>query len=275
MLCLAGMLLFCLAAFFFFRHHAFQQGSVSAEPRAEKRQPGPDRAGARKPVILLTGFEPFGKGRLPNPSWEGIKQLDGQDWKGHQLVCKQARVVWGSPREQLEGWIEEYRPVAILSFGQGGPGGFALESKASNLRGKLRDNRGDQAAQPTIVKDGPDRFAASIDCEKYTRRLSDRGYPTCVSSQAGQYLCEEMLYSLEYLKHAKKLQGTVLFCHVPPLGVQVDGKQVTVDYVQQFIEEMLKTWYTFEASETKQESSLLRPKSRPRAISAGTSLTCG
>src|ERR1051325_1201190 len=49
---------------------------------------------ASRPVILLTGFEPFGKDRPANPSWEGIKELDGQTWNGYRLVCKQLPVIW-------------------------------------------------------------------------------------------------------------------------------------------------------------------------------------
>ena len=39
----------------------------------------PDEAKANMPVILLTGFEPFGEKKPPNPSWEAIKTLDGQE----------------------------------------------------------------------------------------------------------------------------------------------------------------------------------------------------
>ena len=44
----------------------------------QSREPG--ATAQTRPVILLTGFEPFGAGKPPNPSWEGIKSLDGQEW---------------------------------------------------------------------------------------------------------------------------------------------------------------------------------------------------
>lgn len=46
-------------------------GAITAEP-----------PGLERPIILLTGFEPFGAGRPPNASWEGIKDLDGREGKG-------------------------------------------------------------------------------------------------------------------------------------------------------------------------------------------------
>jgi pyroglutamyl-peptidase len=202
-----------------------------------------DKTTPVRPVILLTGFEPFGEGRPPNPSWEAIKELDGREWRGYQLVCKQLPVVWGSPLEHLPGWVDQYHPVAIFSFGQGGPG-FTIESKASVERNDYEDNRGERPRTRTIVKDGPNEFRASINCEKLVDLLSEKGYPIRVSTRAGRYLCEEALYSLEYMKSTKHLEATVLFCHVPPLISKIRGKEATVGYVHQFVKDMLEAWYT-------------------------------
>jgi pyroglutamyl-peptidase len=257
-----GARLVCLLALFSFApllstHAAASRGKPVQQPIK------PDAT--KRPVILLTGFEPFGDTRTaavvtagalpvgpvviqhglrpPNPSWEAIKGLDGREWKGYQLVCKQVPVVWGAPLEHLPGWIEKYQPVAIFSFGQGGPGHFALESRASNKRAKYPDNRGKRAPSRKIVEDGPKFFRATIDCEQLARLLAEKGYPARVSKKAGNYLCEEALYSLEYLKSTRGLSATVSFCHVPSLDSAVRGKRVTVDYVRQFVQDMLETWY--------------------------------
>ena len=51
------------------------------------------------------------------------------------------------------------------------------------------------------------------------------------------------LYSLEYLKAARKINGSVLFCHVPPLGSKLTKtKRVTEDYVEHFAKDLLETW---------------------------------
>jgi pyroglutamyl-peptidase len=213
--------------------------AVGQQPQATKDTPSDKR-----PVILLTGFEPFGERRSPNPSWEAIKDLDGQHWKGYQLVCKQARVVWGAPLEQLQGWIAEYRPVAVFSFGQGAKGSFALETRAGNQRGDKRDNLDKQPPTPTIVTDGPAQFRASMNHEEISRLLAEKGYLVHVSVNAGRYLCEEALYSLEYLKSTQRLEATVSFCHVPPLNSELGGTVVTAGYVQQFVKDMLEAWYT-------------------------------
>jgi pyroglutamyl-peptidase len=225
-----------------------------------------DKVASKTPTILLTGFEPFGEGRPPNPSWEGIKDLDGRQWRGYQLVCKQIPVVWEAPLQNFEAWVTQYHPVAIFSFGQGGPDSFALESRASNQRAGFSDNRDQQPPRPTIVEGGPGQFQASIDCTELDRYLSEKGYQTRVSTTAGQYLCEEALYSLEYLKLTKQLAMTVSFCHVPPLDTQIRGKPVTAAYVQNFVRDMLEAWFMVYQSKTPpgtSEQAADGPKPKP------------
>jgi pyrrolidone-carboxylate peptidase len=234
------VLLLCLAALVSLgiRRAFVEPARAGGEPAPQPR----DRAAAERPVILLTGFEPFGEKRPPNSSWEGIRQLDGQEWKGYRLVCKQMKVVWGAPLEQLQGWVAEYRPVAVLSFGMGMGGSFALESRGNNERAPIRDNLGRRPPRPNVVEDGPGQLPASIDAERFARVLSAKGYPVRVSTDAGRYLCDETLYTLEYLKGGKKIDGAVLFCHVPPLDSHLRNKPVTADYVEQFVKDVLETW---------------------------------
>jgi pyroglutamyl-peptidase len=271
-----GLAVFCLSALV-----TWAVLPLFADAAAGPAQQPAARDTTKAPVILLTGFEPFGKKKLPNPSWEGIKRLDGQQWKGYRLVCKQVPVVWGAPLEHLPGWISEYQPVAIFAFGQGGTGYFAVESRAANARAaKVKDNRGERRPMPTILEGAADVFDASIQCAMFVSVLSEKGYRTRLSTRAGRYLCEEMLYSLEYLKATKKLPGTVMFCHVPSLDTYVPLNQsaieylqrwivatalfapvlpfdpaaryqrITPEYVQSFVKDVLETWRTLYRGET-------------------------
>jgi pyroglutamyl-peptidase len=200
-----------------------------------------------KPVILLTGFEPFGPSRPANPSWEGIRNLHETDWHEYRIIAQELPVVWGEPLKQLQPLIEQHRPVAVFSFGQGGADSFAIESRASNERGRIPDNNGKLPAETAITADGPAEFKASIDCEAMKTRLAEKGYPVQVSRRAGQYLCEETLYSLEYL-HAKHPKVDVAFCHVPPLGATVNKQRVDAKYIQQFVGDYMETWRTLQTA---------------------------
>jgi pyroglutamyl-peptidase len=222
----------------------------------------PTSAADRDPsgVILLTGFEPFGKDKPPNPSWEGIKGLDGQRWKEYRIVCKRLPVVWSSPLEQLQDWIAEYQPAAVFAFGQGRRGMFTLENRATNQRVDKKDNDGQRPPATKIVAGGPERFTSDLDCLALAQALGDKGYPAFVSTRAGQYLCEEALYSLEYLKSTKRPEMSVLFCHVPPLIKEEDGTNVTPEYVEQFVKDLLAEWHASVAA----KSAPANPKNRPK-----------
>jgi hypothetical protein len=54
-----------------------------------------------------------------------------------------------------------------------------------------------------------------------------------------------------------------MFCHVPPLGVRLQGRRVDADYVQQFVVDLLDEWYTIYQAD-------LSPGAK-RESSAGTS----
>jgi pyroglutamyl-peptidase len=187
------------------------------------------------PVILITGFEPFGDGRPPNPSWEGAKRLDGVEWRGHRIVARQLPVVWGAPLAHLKKWNEELHPVAIFSFGQGG--GYAIETLARNTRGRGKDNRGDLPPLEKIATGSTAELQASIDSAKMAKLLAKRGHKVALSRDAGQYLCEECLYSLEDLKASQKLDATVMFCHLPPLN-----KRYAPADVEAFMRDVLACW---------------------------------
>lgn len=192
------------------------------------------------PVILLTGYEPFGPGEPANPSWEGIKKLDGQERNGYRLVARELPVVWGAPLPELTKLIETFHPAAIFSFGQGG--GYTIETLAQNKRGAFPDNAGKLPREPMIVPDGPAEYEATIDAEGLAERLKSRSQTVRISTEAGNYLCEEALYSLEHLKANARQPLAVAFCHVPPLKADAGHGPTTPETVQAFVESVLDAW---------------------------------
>ena len=118
----------------------------------------PASADDSSPVILLTGFEPFGPTRPANPSWEGIRNLHNTEWHEYRIIAQELPVVWGEPLKHLQQLIEQHKPVAVFSFGQGGADSFAIESRASNERGQIPDNNGKLPAATAITNNGPMEF---------------------------------------------------------------------------------------------------------------------
>lgn len=212
---------------------------------ADESNPQPPKNNAQnasQPVILLTGFEPFGKERLPNPSWEGIAKLHQTEWHGYRLEAHRLPVVWGAPLQHIDRKIAELKPVAVFSFGQGYPGTFAIETKAKNQRGDIPDNEGNTPPLPLVIGDGPTELDSSFPFDSVARHLSRNGFPVRISEHAGQYLCEETLYSLETLRRSINPKITVAFCHVPPLGTTLREKPVDTTTIQSFVLAFLAAW---------------------------------
>ena len=203
--------------------------------------PAPASA-ADLPVIVLTGFEPFGEKRPPNPSWEGIAQLDKTQWQGHRIVAVQLPVVWGAPRQTLAPEIARLNPVAVFSFGQGRPGAFAIETRALNQRGPIPDNTGQTPPQPLVAGDGPTEYRSSFPFQSLCDHLNAAGFQTRISEDAGQYLCEETLFTLELLRRRSKTPPDVAFCHVPPLGSRIGQQLVDAQYIRSFVLQVLAGW---------------------------------
>ena len=171
-----------------------------------------------------------------------VQSLDGQPFREFTLASRQMRVVWGAPLEQLEGWIAELKPVAIFSFGQGADD-FRVESRASNKRGGAPDNNGVRPLKSEIVAGGPAEYRATSDCARFAQELAAKGYPVRVGTNAGGYLCEECVYSLEHVKTHRASPASVLFCHVPQLGGDINGHPVDGPYIERFVKDVLEVWY--------------------------------
>lgn len=193
-------------------------------------------------TILLTGFEPFGADRSANASWEAVRQLDGKELHGYRLRARQLKVEWGAPQRQLEQYVRELNPCAIFAFGQGGGGSFALECRAACVRGGHPDNNELVLGGTRIFDDGPEILETTFATNVLLDRLSASGYPIRRSESAGRYLCEEALYSLEYLKSKGRAPNSVSFCHVPPLGTFAGVHPVTPEFLQQFVVSFVTGW---------------------------------
>lgn len=161
--------------------------------------------------VLVTGFEPF-DGRAVNASW-----IAAQGLTKYQALC--LPVVWGEPPRLLREHCETDCPDVIVALGEGREGWFDIETRARSHRGERPDNLGSLPAEFDISgSDGPVVLHASIDARSLQWLLRDKGFPVRRSRDAGQFLCEETLYSLERLRDEFSRLKAVVFCHMPPEG---------------------------------------------------------
>jgi pyroglutamyl-peptidase len=171
--------------------------------------------------ILITGFAPF-DGREHNASWIAARSLVASPppaiASGYALRAVQIPVCWGAPRSILAPIITHWQPDYILSMGEGKPDVFMLETLACNTRKERTDNEGRLPAGAPIYAGGPAYYRSSAPCERIADRLHLADIPIVLSTDAGAFLCEELLYTLEAFRaEYPSLQG-VLFAHLPPFN---------------------------------------------------------
>ncbi len=198
--------------------------ATAATIRAEEPPEAPS------PPYVVSGFEPFG-GRTVNGSFVLAKAIAAAH-PGFKAV--EVPVTWGAP---MEAWRKHGQKARFwLAFGEG-TGGFQIEIHARNERGAFPDNNRSTPSEPHIVKDSPEVLDSPLPAEAMAGALRAQGFPVRVSRNAGQYLCEEMLYTL--LASRKDAATTVMFVHVPVLGRKTrlpDGteREVTPEWMASF-----------------------------------------
>ncbi len=180
-------------------------GSIHACAPSQTTAPG-------APDIVISGFEPFGGG-TQNASWTLVQALQQAYPSFH---ARKLPVVWGAPLAAIA--AEKPLPKVWIAFGEG-TSKFQIEMVARNERGSFKDNQDNLPPTPQIVPAGAATLRNPASTTAIAAALSSAGCPTIESSDAGAFLCEEMLYSL---LHTQAQQGAalrlVLFIHVPPHG---------------------------------------------------------
>lgn len=198
----------------------------------------------RAPVILLTGFEPFG-GDEHNPSGEIARQLHGARIRGHVVESALLPCVFGAATRELRAHLRRVRPSVVVALGlAGGRAEVTPERVAINIDdARIPDNAGRQPADRPVVKGGPAAYWSTLPVKAIVAALRARGIPASVSQTAGTFVCNHVFYSLMHeLRRSRTVRAG--FIHVPPvrgqgpagqpalpLGVLTDAVAVALDTV--------------------------------------------
>ena len=118
-----------------------------------------------EPIVLITGFEPFG-GETINPSWEAVQRLP-ERIGGFTLHKLQIPTVFEAAAQKVLSEAEGCQPRVILSVGQaGGRKEITPERIGVNLRrAATPDNAGNQPQGEGIVLNGPDGIFSTCPVE--------------------------------------------------------------------------------------------------------------
>lgn len=174
--------------------------------------------------ILVTGFDPFG-GETLNPAWEAVKKIP-DTINGAEIKKVMIPTVFYKSAEVTEKAIEEFQPDYVLNIGQAG-GRFELtpERVAINVDdARIPDNETNQPIDVPIKKDGAAAYFTQLPVKAMVTEMKNAGVPAAVSNSAGTFVCNHIMYQVQYMIDKQYPNIKAGFMHVPFIPTQVLDK---------------------------------------------------
>ena len=177
--------------------------------------------------ILVTGFDPFGGDKI-NPAIEAVKRLP-DEIKGAEVVKLEIPTVFNKSAEVVKEAIKKENPDYVLNVGQaGGRFGLTPERVAININdGRIPDNEGYQPLGEPINKDGETAYFTQLPIKAEAKAIRDAGLPASVSNTAGTYVCNHIMYQVQYMRDKEFPNIKAGFIHIPFLPEQVVNRPNT------------------------------------------------
>jgi pyroglutamyl-peptidase len=173
---------------------------------------------------LVTGFEAYG-GRSRNPAGEIAAALDGSLIGDTRLVGRSLPVAFAALEEVVPALLAEVDPAVVISLGLcPGEPVIRLERVAINLADfAIPDNDGAVLVDRPLDAEGSAARFATLPLRPIQQALLAAGIPARLSSTAGTYICNKVLY--RFLGAIERSGKAVPcgFIHLPYLPEQVAG----------------------------------------------------
>ena len=184
-------------------------------------------------TLLVTGFEAFG-GASVNPSAEIAKRLDGRRIGAWGVRAAVLPVHHVSAAAAVQGLLRAHDPGVIVHLGLAGERAqVALERVAINVMDySIPDNEGFQARDEPCVPDGPAAYFSTLPLRAMLDAVRGAGVPGYLSTTAGTYLCNFVMYTTLHALAASPRPPRAGFVHLPPLPSMVapdDAGQPSMD----------------------------------------------
>ena len=150
-----------------------------------------------RPAVLLTGFGPF-PGMAGNASAQLVPALAAAAAQSFPAFYFEAEILptkWAAAPQRLSDLTVKLNPILVLHFGvTREAAGFRVETRGRNACHLTHDAAGLKPRAHYVRLDGPDWHSATIPTGPIVARLTARGYPAALSTDAGGYLCNALLY---------------------------------------------------------------------------------
>lgn len=167
--------------------------------------------------ILISGFEAF-DGDLVNPSTELIEWFTKRKFNNDRVVKSVILpVVFDDAFTSFKKVVDEFSPDIIILTG------YAKNRKTLTVEriginwvdARIPDNKGAIKKSQKIDAEGPDGLFTTVDISKLIELAEKSGVELKISTSAGEYVCNELLYRV--LCYSQNKKTAVTFIHIPRL----------------------------------------------------------
>lgn len=160
--------------------------------------------------VLVTGFEPF-DGDVVNPSQELLEFLDQQKFS-FEIKTQVLPVSFTKALPVLDKVITDFKPTHVLLTGHARKRQLlTIERIGINwVDARIPDNEGLLLKAQKILENGPDGLFSTLPLEPMLKAAATCA-PVAISTSAGEYVCNYVLYS--FLTLYPDIPGT--FIHLP------------------------------------------------------------
>ena len=174
--------------------------------------------------ILITGFDPFG-GEAINPAWEAVKLLPSKILDA-EIITLEIPTVFNQSAVVVQAAMTEHQPNVVLNIGQaGGRFGITPERVAINRDdARIPDNEGQQPIDEVIQVTGEAAYFTQLPIKAMVDGIKNSGIPASVSNTAGTFVCNHIMYQVQYLIATEFPTVKAGFIHVPFIHEQVVNK---------------------------------------------------
>lgn len=181
------------------------------------------RAGKMTVQVLATGFSVF-PGAPENPTAWAMAELAREGWQpaGAQLTTRTLSARFDVWEREFAPLLADTKPDVVVAFGLSAKtSGITLESSARNRVACDRpDFTGAVAISEFVLAGGAEVLPARLPLQEISVALRMADVPVVRSDDAGDYICNLLLYRL---LHATQSEGPRVtgFVHVPYLDTQI------------------------------------------------------
>ncbi len=179
--------------------------------------------------ILITGFEPFNLDAT-NPSGDWVNWMEGRGASDRVVKGAILPVTFSGGFLAFKKIYDDFCPdIVILTGLAKNRKELTIERIGINwVDARIPDNNGVTLLSQKIDESGPDGLFTTLDINKVISLASKSGAVMKLSTSAGEYVCNELLYKV--LLYSQSKNTPVTFIHIPGLD-NYDGTYLALETI--------------------------------------------